>query len=217
MGEADVKAVVAGMGALARVVHAERPDLPPGYLTVARAGWLRMGVGGALADKILIRVQGPSAKPDDDELVEAKQVQHLGGLPCLEPPPTNQPALRVIAGVRQVGRLKHNILAAGPDLVIPEVEVQGQQLRNWWIRSWDWSYRELRVDDLRSVQELEEIVYDAGVQLGGGALRELAGPEAYSGQQRVQETLARLERRIRDETSRLVEELLLGWKALGVR
>ena len=88
MGEADVKAVVAGMGALARVVHAERPDLPPGYLTVARAGWLRMGVGGALADKILIRVQGPSAKPDDDELVEAKQVQHLGGLPCLEPPPT---------------------------------------------------------------------------------------------------------------------------------
>jgi hypothetical protein len=138
-----------------------------------------MGVGGALADKILIRVQGPSAKPDDDELVEAKQVQHLGGLSCLEPPPTIQPALRVIAGVRQVGRLKHNILAAGPELVIPEVEVQGQQLRNWWIRSWDWSYRELRVDDLRSVQELEEIVYDAGVQLGGGALRELAGAEAY--------------------------------------
>ena len=95
--------------------------------------------------------------------------------------------------------------------------MQGQQLRNWWIRSWDWSYRELRVDDLRSVQELEEVVYDAGVQLGGGALRELAGPEAYSGQQRVRETLARLERRIRDETSRLVEELLLGWKALGVR
>jgi hypothetical protein len=123
----------------------------------------------------------------------------------------------VIAGVRQVGRLKHNILAAGPDLVIPEVEVQGQQLRNWWIRSWDWSYRELRVDDLRSVRELEEIVYDAGVQLGGGALRELAGAEAYSGQQRVRHTLARLERRIRDETSRLVDELLLGWKELGVR
>ena len=126
-------------------------------------------------------------------------------------------ALRVITGVRQVGRLKHNILAAGPELVIPEVEVQGQQLRNWWIRSWDWSYRELRVDDLRSVQELQEIVYDAGVQLGGGALRERAGAEAYSGQQRLRETLGRMERRIRDETSRLVEELLLGWKELAVR
>ena len=43
--------------------------------------------------------------------------------------------------------------------------MQGQQLRNWWIRSWDWSYRELRVDDPRSVQELEEIVYDTGVNL----------------------------------------------------
>jgi hypothetical protein len=151
------------MGELARVVHAERPDLPPGYLTVARAGWLRMGVGGALADKILIRVQGPSAAPEDDELVEAKQVQHLDGLPCLEPPAAVQPALRVIAGVRQVGRLKHTILAAGPELVVPEVEVRGQHLRNWWIRGWNWSYRELRVDDLRSVHELEEIVYDAGV------------------------------------------------------
>jgi hypothetical protein len=214
MGEANVKAVVAGMEALARVVHAERPDLPPGYLTVTRAGWLRMGVGGALADKILIRVQGPSAASDDDELVEAKKMRDLGGLACLEPPPDIQPALRVIAGVRQVGRLKYNILAAGPDLVIPEVEVQGQHLRDWWIRSWDWSYRELRVDDLRSVLELEEIVYDAGVQLGGGALRELAGAEASAGRQRMRETLARLERRIRDETSRLVEELLLGWKEL---
>ena len=61
MAEASVKAVVAGMDALSRLVHAERPDLPSGYLTVVRAGWLRMGVGGALADKILIRVQGPSA------------------------------------------------------------------------------------------------------------------------------------------------------------
>jgi hypothetical protein len=123
----------------------------------------------------------------------------------------------VIAGVRQVGRLKHNILAAGPDLVIPEVEVRGQQLRDWWIRDWDWSYHELRVDDLGSVQELEEVVYDAGLQLGSGALRELTGAEASSGQQRLRESLARLERRIRDETSRLVDELLLGWKELGVR
>ena len=50
-----------------------------------------------------------------------------------------------------------------------------------------------RVDDLRSVQELEEIVYDAGVQLGGGALRELAGAQPSSGQLRELEFLARLE------------------------
>jgi hypothetical protein len=32
----------------------------------------------------------------------------------------------------------------------------------------------------------------------------------------LREALARMERRIRDETSRLVDDLLLGWKALGV-
>jgi uncharacterized protein DUF2252 len=217
MDETATKAVVAGMDAIARVVYAERPDLPPGYLTVVRAGWLRMGVGSALGDKVLIRIHGPSAEPDDDELVEAKELKQLGGLRCLEAPPATQPTLRVIVGARQMGRLRYNILAAGPELVIPEIVVGGKELRDWWIRSWDWSYRELHVGDLRSVQELEEIVYDAGVQLGGGALRELAGAQAYSGQQRELEFLARLERRIRDETSRLVEELFLGWKGLGVR
>ena len=214
MAEASVKAVVAGMDALSRVVQAERPDLPPGYLTVARAGWLRMGVGSAVGAKILIRVRGPSADPDDDELVEAKALLYLDGLPCLEAPPTVQPTLRVITGARQVGRLKHNVLAAAPEFVIPEVVARGRQLRDWWIRSWDGSYRELRVDDLRSVQELEEIIYDAGVQLGGGALRETG---ADAGRQRELTSLARMERRIRDEASRLVDELLLGWKELGVR
>ena len=214
MAEASVQAVRATMDALSRVVHTERPDLPPGYLNVVSAGWLRTGVGSALRDKILIRVHGPSAAPDDDELVEAKELQHLGGLRCLEAPPTVQPALRVIAGARQVGRLKHNILAAGPEVVIPKVEVRERQSRDWWFRSWDRSYRELRVDDVRSVRELAEVVYDSGVQLGGGALREVEGAQGHAGRQRELASLARLERRIRAETSRLVEELLLGWKEL---
>jgi hypothetical protein len=212
-----MKAVVAGMDALTPIVRAERPDLPPGYLTVARAGWLRMGVGSAVDPKILIRVRGRSADPLDDELVEAKELQYFGGLPCLEASPMVQPGLRVIAGVTQVGRHKHNILATSPELVNPEVVVQGGQLRDWWIRSWDWSYRELRVEDLRSVEELAEVVYDAGVQLGGGGLREIAGAQANADRARERASLDRLEPRIRSETSRLVEELLLGWKELSVR
>ena len=96
----------------------------------------------------------------------------------------------------------------------PEIVVRGRQFRDWWIRSWDWSYRELRVDDLGSVQEVAEIVYDSGVQLGGGALREVGGAQASSGRRRELASLARLERRVRAETSRLVEALLLGWKEL---
>ncbi|HET9568247.1 MAG TPA: DUF2252 family protein, partial [Vicinamibacterales bacterium] len=140
MSEASARAVVAGMEAISRSVYAQQSDLPPGYFAVARAGWLRLGVGSAVSPKILIRVQGPSPAPEDDELVEAKQVQSLSGLPCLEVPPADQPTLRVILGSRQLGRLKPTILAASPELVIPEDLARGRQLRDWWIRSWDPSY-----------------------------------------------------------------------------
>jgi hypothetical protein len=216
MAEVSMEAVIAATDAVSRVVHAERPDLPPGYLTVKRAGWLRMGVGSAVADKILIRVQGPSAEPEDDELVEAKELRNFGGLRCLEAPPEVQPALRVIIGTRQLGRMKYNILAAGPEQVIPELVVRGRQLRDWWVRSWDPSYRELRLEDLRSVQDLAAIAYDSGVQLGAGCLREEAGSQGAQRRRKLA-SFAWLERRIRDETSRLVDQLLLGWKELGAR
>jgi len=217
MGEESMKAVLAAMDAVSRFVYAEQPDLARGYLTVVRAGWLRIGVGSAVSEKILIRVQGPTAEPEDDELVEAKKLRNLDGLRCLESPPTAQPTLRAIFGARQLGRMKYTILAAGPELVIPEVVVRGRQLRDWWIRSWDPSYRELSLDDLRSVQDLTEIAYDSGVQLGAGCLKDEAAVDCASLVKREQAYLARLERKVRDETSRLVDQLLLGWKELGAR
>jgi Uncharacterized protein conserved in bacteria (DUF2252) len=215
MVDASVTAVVAGMDAFARVLYQERPDLPPGYLHIVHAGWLRLGVGSALGNKILIRVQGPTTDPADDELLEAKELMHLGGLHCLEDPPA-QPTLRVILGAKQLGRLKHNILAAGPEQFIPEVLVRGRRLRDWWIRSWDPSYQELRLDDLRSVKDLAAIVYDSGVQLGGGNLPDGSRSPATD-RKRAYTSIARIEKRIRAETVLIVEQLLLGWRELAGR
>jgi len=167
--------------------------------------------------KILIRIQGPSAARDDDELVEAKRLRDLGGLRCLEAAPSSEPTLRVILGARQLGRLQHTILAAGPEIVVPELVVRGRQLHDWWIRSWEPSYRELRVHELRSVEDLAAIAYDSGVQLGAGCLRDTEGSEATSTRKRELANLVRLEARIREEASRLVDELLLGWKDLGAQ
>ena len=83
-----------------------------------------------------------------------------------------QPTLRVIDGSKQLGRLKYNILAAGPELVVPEVMARGERLQDWWIRSLDPSYRQVRLTDLRSVGDLAAISYDAGVQLGAGRLQD---------------------------------------------
>jgi uncharacterized protein (DUF2252 family) len=208
MVEARLKSLVTGMEALDRLVRLERSDLAPGYFAVIRAGWLRIGVGSAAARKVLIRVQGPTTDPEDDVLLEAKEVANLGGLACLEDSATPQ-AARVIAGTRQLGRLKHDILAVGPTLLIPSVADRAEHWLDWWVSSWEPSYREVRLSDLRSVEDLSDIVYDSGVQLGAGKLDSV--------RKQTLSSVGRLESRLRKETSRIVEELLAGWRELAAR
>jgi hypothetical protein len=213
----SAQAVVAAMNAIAAAVYAEKPELPRGYLTVVRAGRLQMGIGSALTPKVLMRIQGPTDAPDDDELVEAKQQRDLGGLACLEAAPQTQAALRVVLGARQMGRLSHHVLAAGPSLIVPELAGRGRRLHDWWIRNWEASYRELEISDLRVVEDLSDVAYDAGIQLGAGSLRESAEYQSASARKRAVAQLTKLEPRIRDAASTLVDELLLGWNELGSR
>ena len=207
MDETRSKSVVAGMEAFERFVRRDRPDLPPGYFTVKRAGWLRMGVGSALTRKVLIRVEGPTSDAEDDELLEAKEVANLDGVSCVEGA-TTPPALRIIDGARQLSRLKHDILAVGPTRLIPAAADRAKHWLDWWVSSWEPSYREVRIGDLRSVKDLTEIAYDAGVQLGAGESMDI------SVRTRALSTVVKLEGRLRKETSTMVEELLAGWREL---
>ena len=50
------------------------PDLPDHFFEVKRGGRLRMGVGSALDRKFLFRIEGPTASPDDDLILEAKEI-----------------------------------------------------------------------------------------------------------------------------------------------
>jgi hypothetical protein len=210
MEEAVSKSVVAGMETFDRLIRANGANLAAGYFSIKRAGWLRLGVGSSVARKVLIRVQGPTTDAGDDVLIEAKEVANLDGLRCLEGP-TTSPALRVIDGTQQLGRLKHDILAIGPSLLLPGPAGRGEEWLDWWVSSWERSYREIRLSDLRSVEDLSAIVYDSGVQLGGG---EQQGADASK---QALSSIATLEGRLRKETSAIVEDLLAGWRELARR
>lgn len=212
LAEASMKAVVAGIEAVAR----ERPDLAPEYFRVVRAGRVQSGVGSAVMPKIMVRVRGPSDDPADDELLESKKIGDLGGLHCIKAP-TMQPTLRIIDGSKQLGRLKHSLMAAGPELAIPEVMATGERLQDWWIRSLDPSYRQVRLTDLQSVGDLAAISYDAGVQLGTGRLQDDTVLLGSYDRKRLRAAIQGLEKRYRQEASKLVDELLLGWRELGAR
>jgi hypothetical protein len=206
MEEPRLEAVDEGMKRLDRLVRPGRPDLAPGYFHVIRAGWLRIGVGSASARKVLIRIQGQTDASDDDQLVEAKEVTNLDGLSCLADSTTPQ-AARVIDGTRQLGRLKHDILAVGPSLLIPAFPDRKEHWLDWWVSSWESSYRELHLSDLRSADDLADVAFDSGVQLGAGKLASV--------RQEALDSFTKLEARIRKETSVIVDELLAGWRELS--
>ncbi len=207
LDEARLTAIVSGMENFERLMRGERPDLAPGYFAVRRAGWLRMGVGSATTRKILMRVSGPTTDPDDDVLLEGREVVSLEGVRCLETA-TTPPAIRVIAGARQLGRLKHDILAVAPTLLLPAAD-NAELYLDWWISSWEPTYREVRLNDLRSAEDLADIAFVSGWQLGVGKL------PAVKSQELMSYTL--LENRLRKETSLIVEELLAGWRELAGR
>ena len=128
-----------------------------------------------------------------------------------------QPTLRIIDGSKQLGRLKHNIIAAGPELIIPEVMATGERLQDWWIRSLDPSYRQISLTDLQSVRDLAAISYDAGVQLGAGRLQNQTVLLSEYDRNRLSVVTTRLEKRYRQEASKLVDDLLRGWRELAGR
>jgi hypothetical protein len=216
LADVTMKALVAAVEAFARVVLLERPELTPEYFRVVRAGWFQGGVGSAVSPKIMVRVQGPSDDPADDDLLELKKIEDLHGLGCLKTP-TVQPTLRIIDGSKQLGRLKHNIMAAGPELIVPEVMARGQRLQDWWIRSLDPSYREVRLTELQSVRDLAAISYDSGVQLGAGRLQDQTVLLSGYDRKRLSAAAAKLEKRYRREATILVDDLLRGWRELGAR
>jgi hypothetical protein len=204
-------AVVAAMQEFAKVVRSSRPDLAADYFEVVRANWLKMGVGSASSSKVLMRLKGPSDDPNDDVLLEAKAIRTLEGLSCVDLP---ERPFRIVTGSQQLGRLKHTILAAGPEVSIPQMTLPRKDLAAWWIRSWEPSYREVGLDKLRSPDDLGDIVYDSGMQLAAGSVHPLGGAIDLALDRQLLASTNELEPRLRKASRNLVEELLKGWREL---
>jgi uncharacterized protein DUF2252 len=192
------------VGAFVRELH---PEVPAGYFGLKHIGLLRMGVGSALSRKLLVRIEGPSPAPEDDVLLEAKQLSQLQGVPCVQVPIAGE-AFRVIAAAEQIGRIRHPVL-----LVVPRREEQGAALRDWWVHTWDETYTEVSAADIASPDELAELAHDAGAQLGATNLRHASPALEAQLRQTERAAVKRLGPRLRETAVRLVDELLTSWES----
>ena len=57
-----------------------KPGMPAAFFRVKKTGRLNLGVGSALASKVLLRLEGPSSADDDDVIVEVKRSGDLSGV-----------------------------------------------------------------------------------------------------------------------------------------
>lgn len=172
-------------------------QLAPSYFRLKKAGVLRVGIGSALAAKYLVRIDGPSPADDDDVLLEVKEVQDLGDVSCMRSTPGPS---RIMVGQARIAyqpfRLPGVLRASG---------------RTFWIHAWPLNYAELDLaKGPATPEELEEIVYDAGVQLGRGHPNESLKGEAEHLRRTLQKRLS--EERLQKMVAELAAETVAAWE-----
>jgi len=148
-----------------------RPELDARELEILEVGTHGLGVGSRRASNYLIRARGPTDAPGDDLVLEAKEVTRNPLASCLPIAQGDHPLRVLVADAR---------LAYSPFRDVGLVRIDG---RPYWVHEWVDDYVELDVHDPRtSEDDLREVLYDIGVQLGVGHPRALNDP--YAGELR---------------------------------
>ena len=139
---------------------------------------MRMGVGSALDQKYLARVQGPTPEPDDDVLVEIKEVRDLSGIDCIHRRPKDPfPILAAQSRIAYTPYKFTGFIYLDPRRTGDHgLDSDFWDGSSFWVHTWVDHYWEVSISDLASPEELAEIVYDVGVQLGRGHPKAVASP-----------------------------------------
>lgn len=147
-----------------RQIMRRHPELTPAFFEPKRVGRLRIGVGSALDEKYLVRIEGPSPASDDDLFLELKEVRDLSGIRCLSPTELGSP-LRVLRGQERIAYQPYQL--AGYVLLSPRDQA-ASAAHAFWVHEWADNYVEAVHDAFERPYSLAELARDIGVQLGLG-------------------------------------------------
>lgn len=197
----------AGLKRYVEVMLEQSPELTRAFFETKRSGRLRGGVGSALDERFLIRVEGPTPAPDDDVVLEAKELRDLSSVPCVQASPLGG-RFRTIVGHARLGGKDDPFLA-----VIPRGPEETPDDPPFWVQSWQPDYRELdAAHDLTSPDELGELAYHVGLQLGRGHIRQIATPFDDQLRRAVRDMLRDYGSRIRATIDSMTERTLASWQ-----
>jgi hypothetical protein len=194
---------------------ATSPELGDSYFAIKKVGALRMGIGSALDEKYLLRIEGPSPADTDDVIVEAKEVRNLEQIDCVYRRP-NDPFPILVAQSRiahQPNRFL-GFMHFAPRMA--ESSPLGREYwdgKTFWFFAWQDNYQELSIDkSFDSPEELAEVVYDVGVQLGVGHPAGIASPHDRQLRLALLEATNLFGNDIRGEISGLTDQTIAAWE-----
>ncbi len=201
LSETERRELLVSLEPYAQLMRATNPGLPAGFFQPVQVGELQLGVGSALDTKYLVRIAGPTVNPADDVVIEMKRVRSLAGIPCIQA--DDDDPFRVLQGGARI--------AYQPFRFLGFVEHDGAM---FWTHAWVANYRELQVaESLETPEELAEVAYDVGVQLGLGHLRDVGGSFQQMVLVNVRERLSETEEELLAGSAILADEVIEAWEA----
>jgi hypothetical protein len=192
--ERDLQGYVAQM-------RTENPATPPAFFRIKKAGRLQMGIGSALDEKYLLRIEGRTAEDEDDQILEVKGVHALPDGTCVH---TDLGPQRVLLGMS---------LIANASFQLSGILARGD--RFFWVHGWTDDYVELSIESsFTGPRDLREVAYDVGVQLGRAHPKGGPGRPSPRGlRSALLESTRTNEDRIRRAIDELTEATVAAWKA----
>lgn len=167
---------------------------------------MNLGIGSALEEKYLVRIQGPTPDPADDIILEAKQVPDLAGVSCIRGPKGPDP-IRVILGQSRLGQGDHRLLGY--------LRMHGKA---FFVQAWRVNYTELDVGGFTTLRELADVAKDVGVQLGRGHPKSMEAPAGRPIRPELLRILQRDRQSLYEASERLSARVVAAWaESTGAR
>ena len=203
----EQREAAAGLERYIEIMLEQNPGLTRAFFETKRYGRLRGGVGSALDERFLIRIEGPTAAKNDDVVLEAKELRDLSSVSCVQAS-TLGGRFRTIVGHARLGGKDDPFLA-----VIPRGPEETPDDPPYWVQSWRPDYREFDAEqDLTSAAELDELAYQVGLQLGRGHVRQIATPFEVQLRRAVRDMLRDYGPRIRATIDSMTDQTLVSYQ-----
>lgn len=201
MPEEEQAALLKAMGGYIETMLSDNKQLNKDFFQPKKVGYLNLGIGSAQDIKFLVRIEGKTKDPLDDRVLEIKEVRDLRGIECITISQKNDP-FRVLVGQARI--------AYEPYQFLGYLRYEGT---TFWVHAWVDNYKEVKIEkSFESEQDLSEVAYDVGVQLGRGHTNQIASPLDVQLRREQIRRLALYEDKLKETCIELTGQVLAAWQ-----